>query len=443
MALRSCIARWTFFLIIFWQLAIIQFSQAQESEYLIYISDIRRDVVHKNWLGIPRSVDCTLYWEVYKQEANSLKPMDSSIFDLYQVRYRKEQESSEGGISTQVNGNFYACKDLQAGIRYHFIVEGIQNGVKLAVSDTAFAVFTGKLKSSSPRPPKWHHWIPFNGRVPMAIIGRGYVFDIATKAGKIAFHFIWNFFVIGSLIVLSCIRDLRLSRIFPIERGIQIGKGYDRIYEQGISSEFRNIIDEWRILVENSNEHMRNKLAKGDQTRLEDIEMENVRFWQKEGTETVRGLSDRLQKLNRYPTARIVQAGLANHELGGFRWLEVSQEVDRSIENRASSELEHLRRKCHLDWLWNLGTLAPLVGLFGTATGISFIFATLTMIHTRITQNDLINRLANGIFEALWTTIFGLFVGIILMICYYYYQNKLNWIYSKWEEIYVQVTEKL
>ena len=129
--------------------------------------------------------------------------------------------------------------------------------------------------------------------------------------------------------------------------------------------------------------------------------------------------------------------------MGGFRWLEVSQEVDRAIENRASSELEHLRRKCHLDWLWNLGTLAPLVGLFGTATGISFILATLTMIHTRITQNDLINRLANGIFEALWTTIFGLFVGIILMICYYYYQNKLNWIYSKWEEIYVQVTEKL
>jgi biopolymer transport protein ExbB/TolQ len=87
--------------------------------------------------------------------------------------------------------------------------------------------------------------------------------------------------------------------------------------------------------------------------------------------------------------------------------------------------------------------MSPLVGLFGTATGISNAFVTLTMLKTDITQTALVKRLAGGIFEALWTTIEGLLAGIILMMLYYYYQNKLNWIYSKWEEIYVQVSERL
>ena len=147
--------------------------------------------------------------------------------------------------------------------------------------------------------------------------------------------------------------------------------------------------------------------------------------------------------MDKFPTVKIIQAGLENHELGGFRWLEVSKEVDRAIENRASSELEQLRRKSLIDWLWNLGTLSPLIGLFGTATGISHAFAQLTMLRSDITQTALVRRLAGGIFEALWTTIEGLFVGIFLMLLYYYYQNKLNWIYSKWEDIYVHVAEKL
>ena len=123
--------------------------------------------------------------------------------------------------------------------------------------------------------------------------------------------------------------------------------------------------------------------------------------------------------------------------------MEVSREVDRAIENRASSELEQLRRKSLMDWLWNLGTLAPLIGLFGTATGISHAFAMLTFLRADITQTELVKRLAGGIYEALWTTIEGLAVGITLTLLFYYYQNKLNWIYSKWEELYVYVSEKL
>jgi biopolymer transport protein ExbB/TolQ len=333
---------------------------------------------------------------------------------------------------------------LKAGIKYNFVVEGYNGGSRVAISDTAY-VLTGKgmVASNSEPGVQWHHWIPINGRIPMYFIGRGYVFDAATKAGKIAFHLIWNFFLMGLIIVLFCIRYLRLSQIFPFQKGVRIGKGFDDVYKQGMTADFRDIINEWRDLVEDGNEHIRNVLEQGKHSRVEEIEVENVEFWRKKGAETIRRLTARLQRLRQYPTARIVQAGLENHELGGFRWLEVSKEVDRAIENRASSELEHLRRKSHMDWLWNLGTLSPLVGLFGTATGISYVFATLSMLRTNITQNILVNRLAGGIYEALWTTIEGLFVGISLMILYYYYHNKLNWVYSKWEEIYVHISEKL
>ena len=37
----------------------------------------------------------------------------------------------------------------------------------------------------------------------------------------------------------------------------------------------------------------------------------------------------------------------------------------------------------------------------------------------------------------------ALIVGICFMLLYYYYQTKLNWIYSKWEDMYVYISEKL
>jgi hypothetical protein len=54
----------------------------------------------------------------------------------------------------------------------------------------------------------------------------------------------------------------------------------------------------------------------------------------------------------------------------------------------------------------------------------------------------LIHQLAGGIHEALWTTIEGLIFGITFMLVYYYYQKKMEWVYSKWEEDYVYVIER-
>ena len=78
-------------------------------------------------------------------------------------------------------------------------------------------------------------------------------------------------------------------------------------------------------------------------------------------------------------------------------------------------------------------------------TGISVAFRKLAIQSERgvIDTSTKISELAGGINEALWTTIFGLVIGIILVLFYYLFKNKMDWIYAKWEEIYVDVSEKL
>lgn len=412
----------------------------------VHITNIDR-TVHKNWLGIPRVVDCTVQWEVYVRAEEGWSPAPITLFDSFRAVCEPEAGKDVRRVSDEITGNFWMFKDLKVDETYDFAVEGYKLRKKTAISDTARFTTGREFRAAVPGiASRWHLWIPFNGRIPMAFFGRGYVFDGATKPGKIAFHLIWNFLIIGGLIwIFYARRHLSLHRIFPMGGGLALGASFDTVYDKGISKEFVRIIRAWRDLVEKANDHMRNALCEDCPSTVREIERVNIDFWRKEGAERVKDLLKRTNKpaLIQYPAVRIIRAGLENHELGGYRWLEVSKEVDRAIENRASSEQEKLRRNSLLDWLWNLGTLSPLIGLFGTATGISHAFATLTMLRADITQTTLVRRLATGIFEALWTTIEGLFVGIILMLLYYYYQNKLNWIYSKWEEIYVHISERL
>jgi len=156
-----------------------------------------------------------------------------------------------------------------------------------------------------------------------------------------------------------------------------------------------------------------------------------------------KGIFDLDKGLRPFPTSRIIKAGLEIHRMNGYRWLKPTEEVKRAFEDRASTEIETLKRKSRIEWFWNYGALAPLVGLFGTVTGITFAFQQLSTANATPDFVTTIQNLSNGIFEALWTTIFGLANGIVFIIIYYYFKHKLDWIYSKWEEIYVSITEKL
>lgn len=411
------------------------------NSYQVQILDVQR-TIHKNWLGVPVSFDVHLQWDVFKREATQQEPADLSQFPEFQVVCLEQSKDLAVVEDQRVKSNTATFINKKAGVPYAFLVRAIHDDLLVSVSDTVW-VRTGRMRAQIQN-SHWTDYIPFSGRVPMALIGKGQVYDGSTRAGKIAFHLIWNFLIVGTIIwVFFCWKHLSLRKVFPLDTFLQFGRSFDNVYQNCISKEFENIILQWREITESANDHVRAQLTKGTQNCVDDISQENAAFWRDKGTEGIRQLIVRMKNFHLYPAARIVEAGLENHELGGFRWLEVSKEVDRAIENQASSELGKLRRQSLMDWLWNLGTLSPLVGLFGTATGISQAFAQLTLLRSDITQTALVRSLAGGIFEALWTTILGLFVGIFLMLLYFYYQNKLHWIYAKWEEIYVHVTRKL
>lgn len=415
----------------------------------IVISDIQ-EFVTKNWLGVPSKVDYALYWEVYKNDTNPPEKADFDVYQHFNIQIFEADHHDQAALFQNIKNNFFTIADKKAGKKYGLFVNGLKKDGVTVVSDTAWIVTGRNLHAAASSKNEnafvWHHWIPFNGRIPLALIKRQHFFDMSTNSGKVAFHMIWNFLLIGGFIwIFYCVRYLSLGNIFPFEKGVALFHTYDEQYRKRELKEFRQILVDWQEVVKEANDNVRTEINNSDQIKVNEIEGANVKFWRDKGTKKICNLIERISNpaINRYPASKIIQAGLETHELGGYHWTEISKEVDRAIENRASSEMENLKRKSLLDWLWNLGSLAPLIGLFGTATGISHAFATLTFLQADISQTELVKQLAGGIYEALWTTIEGLFVGIFLMILYYFYQNKLNWIYSKWEDIYVHITEKL
>jgi biopolymer transport protein ExbB/TolQ len=431
-------------------------SIAQDS-YRLYITDIAREY-QKDFLGVPTLVTCKIYWKVYQDRYDEEIPVEISALDEYRLRYvaQKRNRFHTEWESPSLKNDGYVLSDLPVGQRYGFTLEGYRDGKLLALSDTSWIV-TGKLRADM-SPPQQDEvsgslGLPFSGRFPMALMGKGYVFDGATNEGKLAFHLIWYFFLLGLIIMVFCWWYLRLGNVFPMKHMLlNLGLGVTAAYRRNVRKAFdagdtggAGIVQEWRKLLANAKEKMWDYFEKESPRTIEDIQMKNIEFWHDVGARKVKELKNRIkiEGFDHSPSGKIILAGLENHEHGGFRWMEVSKEIDRAIENRATLEIEKLRRKSFMDWLWNFGTLAPLLGLFGTATGISHAFSTMKDQPLNSDQVAIARDLAGGIFEALWTTIFGLVVAILLMLFYYFYQNKLNRIFSKWEEIYLKISEPL
>ena len=111
--------------------------------------------------------------------------------------------------------------------------------------------------------------------------------------------------------------------------------------------------------------------------------------------------------------ARVISSGLTMKHLGRER-------MERSFGNNASIELGKLENGLNL--LNNLGNLAPLLGFFGTVTGMRHSFLEF-VLKAAPTARDL----AGGVEEALITTIVGLFIAIPAYLIYnlflYYIDN--------------------
>ena len=109
------------------------------------------------------------------------------------------------------------------------------------------------------------------------------------------------------------------------------------------------------------------------------------------------------------------------------------EDAERSLQEALLREQPRLERRMGL--LAAMGTIAPLLGLLGTVTGIITLFTVITEVGT----NDA-RVLAGGISEALVTTETGLVIAIPVMILHGLLSEKIEKVTS---EMYVQSTSLL
>ena len=113
------------------------------------------------------------------------------------------------------------------------------------------------------------------------------------------------------------------------------------------------------------------------------------------------------------PLSNILRSGLMKMKL-------THEEVKDAVDNAARTEVYKLERGLGL--LASIAGIAPLLGFLGTVTGMIGAFRVIE-INEGVVNPQL---LAGGIWEALLTTAFGLFVGIPAYFLYNYLVNRVS-----------------
>lgn len=114
----------------------------------------------------------------------------------------------------------------------------------------------------------------------------------------------------------------------------------------------------------------------------------------------------------RGPVASIMKAGL-------LKYGQPREDVEKTIENAALYEMGRLERG--LVVLATTANVAPLLGFFGTVTGMIKSFEALA--EAGLSNPGLV---AAGISEALITTAAGLFIAIPVQIVYNYFMTRIT-----------------
>ena len=107
--------------------------------------------------------------------------------------------------------------------------------------------------------------------------------------------------------------------------------------------------------------------------------------------------------------------------LSGLREMEFGwQEVEKSVEDALVQQSARLMRR--IEYLSVIGNIAPMVGLLGTVTGMIFAFQQVATTRGAAGAADL----AEGIYQALVTTVGGLVVAIPALAAYAICRNRVD-----------------
>lgn len=109
----------------------------------------------------------------------------------------------------------------------------------------------------------------------------------------------------------------------------------------------------------------------------------------------------------------VLLSGLAELDLG---W----REVEKSLEDSLAEQSARLMRR--IEYLSVIGNIAPMVGLLGTVTGMIFAFQQVATTRGAAGAGDL----AEGIYQALVTTVGGLIVAIPSLAAYAICRNRVD-----------------
>lgn len=113
------------------------------------------------------------------------------------------------------------------------------------------------------------------------------------------------------------------------------------------------------------------------------------------------------------------------------------EELENALSHAGQMELRELDR--YLSTLATIANIAPLLGLFGTVTGMIKAFMVIQNLGGKVNASVL----AGGIWEALLTTALGLGVAIPTVIAYNYFVGKVESFAHEMQDSSVQFLETI
>lgn len=132
-------------------------------------------------------------------------------------------------------------------------------------------------------------------------------------------------------------------------------------------------------------------------------------------------------------------SALGNIIMAGIRNIGQSTDVlEKRIGEAGEREVFGLRK--HLRVLSLVGSIATLLGLLGTITGMISAFQTVAASGEALGKTEL---LAKGIYEAMITTAAGLIVAIPTMIAYHYLTARIEFLIHEMDRIAVDFVERV
>ena len=113
------------------------------------------------------------------------------------------------------------------------------------------------------------------------------------------------------------------------------------------------------------------------------------------------------------PTAHIIEKGID-------RVGKPIENIKSAMEDAGNLEVAKLERR--ISWLPTTAGAAPMLGFLGTVTGMVRVFFDMASKGNNIE----VGTLADGMYQAMVTTVAGLIVGIIAYICYNFIVARIN-----------------